>query len=104
MEACTSAATGELSGAAFVSFAAFAAFVSFGSSASFAQPVRSRATRSARDGTDGVLIMSAAVVVGCAGEEEGCPDGASEFVVESGGRTAVYRGCEVTRQLRETGT
>jgi hypothetical protein len=49
-------------------------------------------------------IMSAAVVVGCAGEEGGCPDGASEFVVESGGRTAVYRGCEVTRQLRETGS
>jgi hypothetical protein len=47
--------------------------------------------------------MSAAALVGCASEEEGCPDGPNVFVDEQDGRTAIYLGCEVARDIRETG-
>jgi hypothetical protein len=47
--------------------------------------------------------MSAAALVGCASEDEGCPDGPNTFVVEADGRTSIYRGCEVARDIRESG-
>jgi hypothetical protein len=54
----------------------------------------------------GVLVaavMSTAGLVGCASEDEGCPDGPYAFVVDADGRTAIYEGCEVAREIRESG-
>jgi hypothetical protein len=43
-------------------------------------------------------------LVGCDREEEGCPDG-PQFVTEvAGDRTALFAGCDVRREVRETGT
>jgi hypothetical protein len=42
-------------------------------------------------------------LVGCGSEDEGCPDGPRDFVREVDGRTSLYSGCEVTRELGDTG-
>jgi hypothetical protein len=55
----------------------------------------------------GVLVvtaMGAAALVGCASEDEGCPGEPNTFAVDVDGRTSIYRGCEVARDIRESGT
>ena len=48
--------------------------------------------------------LSAVALVGCGSEDGGCPDGPYSFAVEVDGRTAIYEGCEVAREIRESGT
>jgi hypothetical protein len=50
-----------------------------------------------------VVAILCAGGVGCADEEQGCPDGPRVFVREVDGRTSLYSGCDVAREIQETG-